>query len=358
MIASLIPESFFTDLAADRAWALWLLAGGATAVLVVGADRVVTAAVRLAAVLGMSKVIIGATVVSLGTTSPEAFTSVTAAFAGKPGLALGNGIGSIICDTALIFGLCAAIKQLPLDRFVLNRHGWLQLGSGTLLTAVALLLAAVAGGLANVVIPRWVGFGFVGLLVGYMYLSVRWARGDASHLPAEARIEQVKTPAVPVRSRSRTSLWNLAVLAFGLALVIVGSNVLVGSASALCLKYGVPESVLAATLVAFGTSLPELVTAIASLVKGHADLLVGNIVGADILNVLFVVGASAAATPLRVDKEVFYLLLPVMMLVLVLLRVFIFFSGDRFRRWQGAVLLAIYVGYCIAVVKFGVGVGH
>jgi len=358
MLADLVPESFFAGLEQEWAWALWLLSAGAIALLVVGADRVVTAAVRLAAVLGMSKVIIGATVVSLGTTSPEAFTSVTAAFQGKPGLALGNGIGSIICDTGLIFGLCACIKRLPLDRFVLGRHGWLQLGAGALLTGVVLIGAAAAGGIAGAVIPRWVGFAFVGLLAGYMYLSVRWARGDPRLIPAEVRIEQVEAPAAPAKSPLASSLCNLLVLAVGLALVIAGSNVLVGSASALCHKYGVPQSILAATLVAFGTSLPELVTAIASLVKGHADLLVGNIVGADILNVLFVVGTSAAATPLRVEKEVFYLLLPVMMLVLILLRLFIFVSRERFHRWQGAVLVAVYVAYCAAVIKFGVGAGR
>ncbi len=358
MLADLIPESFFDGLAEHWEWMLWAMMAGAIGLLVFGADRAVTAAVRLAAVLGMSKVIIGATVVSLGTTSPEAFTSVTAAFQGKPGLALGNGIGSIICDTGLIFGLCCCIKALPLDRFVLSRHGWLQLGSGALLTTVILLLVLLGGGLAGFEIPRWIGFVLVALLAGYMYLSVRWAKGEPRLVPAEARIEQVKTPRAPVRSRGRSSVWNLLVLAFGLALVILGSNVLVGSATVICKKYHVPQSVLAATLVAFGTSLPELVTAIASLVKGHADLLVGNIVGADILNVLFVVGASAAATPLKISgkKEVsclLFILLPAMMLVLILLRTFIFLSRDRFRRWQGVVLLAVYAAYCVLVVRFG-----
>jgi len=351
MIADLIPESFFKGLEADSSWALWLLAVGAIAVLVFGADRAVGAAVRLASVLGMSKVIIGATVVSLGTTSPEAFTSVTAAFQDKPGLALGNGVGSIICDTALVFGLCCCIRRLPLNRFVLNRHGWLQLAAGTLLTVVILVLAAVAGRLGGVVIPRPVGFVFVALLLGYLYVSVRWAREHPEIVQEKAR------KAGPgAEHRLRRALVNLLVLAVGLGLVVFGSNVLVGSASALCHRYGVPENVLAVTLVAFGTSLPELVTAIASLVKGHAELLVGNIVGADILNVLFVIGASAAASPLKVAGEFFYLHLPVMMLVLILLRAFIFISGDRFHRWQGAVLLAIYVGYyAVLVVGFGVG---
>jgi len=349
MLADLIPESFFSGIEQQWPWALWLLAAGAIALLVFGADRAVTAAVRLASALGLSKIIIGATVVSLGTTSPEAFTSVTAAFQGKPGLALGNGIGSIICDTGLIFGLCCCIKPLPLDRFVLNRHGWLQLGSGALLTGVALVAALWAGGFEGAMISRWVGVALLVLLVGYMAVSVHWARQRPEIVPDEAAAGRATQPGL-----AKQTLWSLVVLVVGLAMVILGSNVLVGSASALCLRYGVPQSILAATLVAFGTSLPELVTAIASLAKGHADLLIGNVIGADILNVLFVVGASAAATPLKIDREVFYLLLPVMMLVLILLRVFIFTNRDRFPRWQGAVLVAVYVAYVAAVVHFGV----
>ena len=207
-------------------------------------------------------------------------------------------------------------------------------------------------------IPRWVGFGFLGLLAGYMWLSVRWARQFPDFVPEE--VKGVKPGARPVgRSRGRgvlSAVLNLLVLAAGLAMVILGSNLLVGSATALCHKYGVPESILAATLVAFGTSLPELVTAMASLLKGHADLLVGNVMGADILNVLFVIGASASATPLGVDHQTVLLLLPVMVLVLVLLRVFVVTSGPRMRRWHGVVLLATYVAYIAAVVKFGLDV--
>jgi cation:H+ antiporter len=337
MLADLVPQSLFQAIAAD--WVLWLIACGAIAAMVFGADRAVTAAVRLASALGMSTVIVGATVVSLGTTSPEAFVSVTAAFRNNPGLALGNGVGSIICDTALIFGLSCVLRRLPLDRFILRRHGWLQLGAGALLTATVLLLALGGGGIAGVVIPRSVGLVYVALLIGYLYLSVRWARVHPQAIPLEAR---AKLPAV---GRARAAARNLLVLALGLGLVVVGSNLLVGSATELCIRYRVPQDVLAVTMVAFGTSLPELVTAMASLAKGHAELLVGNIVGADILNVLFVIGASAAATPLEVPALFFYFHLPVMMVALGLLRVFIFTSGASFRRWQGAPLLAIYVAY-------------
>ncbi len=347
IIANFIPDSFFGGFEENQAWVLWLVVVGAIALLAIGADRLVSAAVCLASVLGMSKVLIGATVVSLGTTTPEAFTSVTAAFEGEPGLALGNGIGSIICDTGLIFGLAALIRRLPVDRRVQNRHGRLQLLAGVLLAAVVGVLAISSGRIDNLFIPRWVGFGFVGLLVGYLWMSVRWAKQFPDMVPDE--VKEVPAP----KAKPKAVVVNLLVLVAGLALVVLGSNLLIGSAKVLCHKYGVPQSILAATLVAFGTSLPELVTAMASLIKGHADLLVGNIMGADILNVLFVVGASSAAAELEVDRPVLLLLLPAMMLVLILLRVFVTTSRDRMSRWHGGVLVATYIAYVAAMVTFG-----
>jgi len=345
IFAEIIPESFFHG---QASWMLWVLTGAGIALLVYGADRTVGSAARLAATLGLSKVIIGATVVSLGTTSPEAVVSVKAAWQGDPGLALGNGVGSIICDTAMIFGLCCLIRRLPIDRFVLNRHGWLQLGSGTLLAGTALVFWAISGDINNVVIPRGVGLVFVALLIGYMCLSVHWSKRHPEMIPDEAA-----AVSPPKDGKVRQALGNLALLAFGLALVVGGSEVLIGSVKEIAVRFDVPQAVIAVTLVAFGTSLPELVTAIASLVKGHSGLLVGNIIGADILNVLFVIGASAVARPLKVHPLFFSLFLPVMMAALILLRVYIFTSGSSFRRWQGVPLLAIYVVFTILTVAYG-----
>ena len=344
MIANIIAPAFFEALGEPI---LWLISVGAIALLVLGADRVVSAAAKLAAAVGLSKVIIGATVVSLGTTSPEAAVSVSAAFGGKPGLALGNGVGSIICDTALIFGLCCCLVRLPKDRFVLNRHGWLQFGSGALLTGVALLLWALSGDINNVEIPRWVGVGFLAMLAGYLYLSVRWSRQHPEMIPDEAAVE--------MRRNHRTSraVMNLLVLIFGLAMVVGGSEFLIGSMKVICERRGVPDAVIAVTFVALGTSLPELATAITAIVKGHPELLVGNVIGADILNVLFVIGASATAVPLKIDPLFFYFLLPTMMLVLLLLRLYIFMPGNRFRRWQGAGLLAVYAVFVTLAVMLG-----
>jgi len=346
MLADFIPPDYFIQAADDFGlWVLWALSAVAIAVLVYGADRAVTGAARFARVLGIPMVIVGATVVSLGTTSPEAFVSVTAAFQGKPGLALGNGVGSIICDTALIFGLCCVIAPLPKNRFILNRHGWIQLAAGTLLTGTILVLAAMAGGFERVVLGRSVGIVFVLLLVGYLYVSVRWAKQHPEIVADTPSPEQDAAA-----HRARSSVKNLALVFAGLGLVLVGSNVLIGSVSELCRRYEVPPDVIAVTLVAFGTSLPELATAIAAIVKGHPELLVGNIVGADILNVLFVIGASAVASPLAVPQLFVTLHLPVMMLALVLLRLYIFSSGSTFRRWQGVPLLGLFAAYYVLLL--------
>ncbi len=398
-------------------WSLWLITAGSAVLLLVGADRAVGAAVKLAKAVHIPTVVIGATVVSLGTTMPEACVSVMAAFKGEPGLALANGVGSIICDTALIFGLCCLLTRLPLDRFVLRRHGVLQLAAGTLLTVVVFVSAWLAGfgdwaflalavlvlllfgymcllawvrlpgrawlrwalvapvafviGLAllqmavsamlalaylgstrwsvlslsgpSVVIPRWIGLVFLALLVGYMYVSFRWARQHPEMIPAEAR-----------QSANRVSAGTVALmlglLGLGLALVLTGSDMLIGAVLELGFRYKVPRDVLGVTVVAFGTSLPELATALAAIKRGHPELLVGNIIGADILNVLFVVGAAATASPLSVPPLFFTLHLPVMMVALLLLRFYIFTSGKSFKRWQGIPLLALYVLYVARLV--------
>ena len=373
ILAGLIPEEFFQ---AKADILLWLLAGGGVALLVYGAGCAVNSAAKLAAILGLSKVIIGATVVSLGTTSPEAAVSVNAAIragfqkaeasalreqgqteqatqleeeAGRnAGLSLGNGVGSIICDTALIFGLCCCLTRIPKDRFVLNRQGWLQFGAGALLTVVLLALWAISGDIHNVEIPRLVGCAFLVLLVLYIYLSIRWSRKHPQMVPGEAKAEMKEN------HKGGRALGNLAILFVGLGLVVFGAEVLVGSAKVICRRHNVPEEIIAVTVVAFGTSLPELVTAITSVIKGHAELMVGNVIGADILNVLFVIGASSAAVPLKVDPRFYYFLIPVMLLVLAVLRVAIFHPGASFRRAYGGILLGIYAAFALLAVRLGV----
>ncbi|MDY6914430.1 MAG: sodium:calcium antiporter [Planctomycetota bacterium] len=340
-----IFEMAFLDFGNQATWVLWLFSAGAIVLLSLGADRVVAAAVRLASASGMSTVIIGATVVSLGTTSPEAVTSVTAALQGEPGLALGNGVGSIICDTALIFGLVCLIGRPLRDRFVLRRQGAMKVVFEALLIVTLGGLVIARGSIEAVVLPRVAGICFVALLGVYMYLSVRWAGKHPASTPIRA-----KSPSACAH-RLRASLVNLLVLVVGLGFVIAGSRILIGSVCALSIRYGVPTDVLAVTVVAFGTSLPELVTAIAAVLKGHGQLAVGNIIGADILNVLFVIGISATAVPLKVPATFFYLHLPVMAAASILMAAYLFMTrAGRFHRWQGLPLLALYAGYYVLLL--------
>ena len=331
-------------------WALLVITGIGVALLARGADWLVDGASGIAYRFGFSKVIVGATIVSLGTTSPECAVSVMAAWSGEPGLALGNAIGSIIADTGLIFGLGCLIAVLPADRFILVRQGWVQFGSAVLLALLAYGAWVVSG--SSAVLGRTVGFLLLALLVGYMYLSVRWSREHPGPRPT------IAAASGEAGGRTSPAAARLAgLLVVGLALVILASRVVIVSVIELAEHHWhVPKVVIAATLVALGTSIPEMVIGLTSILKGHRELLVGNIIGADVLNVLFVVGASAAAAPLPIFDAgasipgiALWVHIPTMLVVLIYFR-FIISSAARtgnFRRRQGLPLVILYVIYVV-----------
>jgi cation:H+ antiporter len=279
--------------------------------------------------------------VSLGTTLPEAFISVMAAFLGNPGLALGNGVGSIIADTGLIFGLSAILTVIPANKYILNRTGWWQLGSAVMLVVLALTAALIAP--EAPILTRWMGLFLLALLITYLAMTYMWAKkGDPSF--------QDEITQIPDEDQLKPGYIIWPMILGGMVMVISGSRVMIPAASQVALRLGVPQDVIAATMVAFGTSLPELTTAITALRKGHPEITVGNIVGADVLNALFVIGAAATASPLVIPSNFFIFHFPVMLLILVSFRVFIAMAkhhGDRFRRWQGAWLLGIYILYVV-----------
>lgn len=306
-----------------------------------GADILVDQAVSLSIRWGIPKMVIGATIVSLGTTLPEATVSVLAAVNGNPDMALGNAIGSIICDTGLIIGIAALIGNLPVDKKTIDRQGWVQIASGILLAVVALpFYKSGIGGY----IPQWVGFIFLLLLAAYLFIMMRWSMN--SGVDEGALLQEEKSPLV----------LQLVKLVIGVALVIFSSKVLIGSVEVTAVRIGIPQAIIAATLVAFGTSLPELMTAITSVRKGHGELAIGNIIGADILNVLFVVGASASATGggLRVPTHFYFIQIPTMILVLLLFRYFSKNAKDVINKKEGALLLLFYGIYLVLnfTVKF------
>ena len=319
------------------------------ALLSKGADWMIDGVVDLAERTGLPKIVIGATVVSLGTTLPEAFVSVMAAFMGNPGLALGNGVGSIIADTGLIFGLTCLLATVPVNRFILNRTGWVQFGAAILLVVIA--VAALFNGETEPRLERWVGFLFLVLLAGYMYITYVWARqGSVMVMEGEDEIAAHELMGVG-------KCWLL--VGSGLVMIVAGARILVPAASEIAIRFGVPDDVIAATMVAFGTSLPELMTAVAAVRKGHPEIMVGNIVGADVLNCLFVIGAAAATAPLAIPSNFYFFHFPAMLVILFSFRVFISMNhAGVFYRWQGAWLLGIYVAYVILGYALNTGSAH
>ena len=314
-------------------------------VLSKGADWMIDGVVQLSRRTGMPRIVIGATIISLGTTMPEAVVSVMAAWMGDPGLALGNGVGSIIADTGLIFGLTCLLATVPVNRYILNRTGWVQVGAATLLVVVSVIILVATKG--NPILYRGVGFFFLVLLGIYMYMTYTWAKkgGDMALEGEESDDSELVGLA---------KCWLM--LLGGLFMVVLGARVLVPSASEIALRLGVPNDVIAATMVAFGTSVPELMTAIASVRKGHPEITVGNVVGADVLNCLFVIGAASAARPLAIPENFFLFHFPAMLAILYSFRFFIYKNKDgRFTKFQGAWLLGLYMIYVILQYAMNVG---
>ncbi len=317
---------------------LFLLMAITVIVLGKGADLLVDEAVLVSRQLGVSPLLIGATIVSLGTTLPEAAVSVLAAIQGRPGIALGNAVGSIICDTGLILGIATLLSPLPLDRRVVNRQGWVQFFAGLLLVVACIPFFPtrqifLLGGM----LPQFMGFFFLLLLAGYFWLSFHWARGG--------RLPGAVEPSARPGERSRQS-GSVIKLLGGIALVVGASDVLIPVVQAIALRLAIPEGVVGATLVAFGTSLPELVTAVTAVRKGAGELAIGNVIGADILNVLFVAGAAATVTRpgLLAPPHFFQTLFPAMLIILAVFRIGIYFSGAHLTRGFGLTLLGLYVG--------------
>jgi cation:H+ antiporter len=338
-------EEGVAELVARLPWPLLaLLAAILLFLLARGADILVDQAVILSGRSGVPKLVIGATIVSLGTTTPEAVVSVLAALQGRPGLALGNAVGSIICDTGLILGLACLIAPLPLHRGIVNRQGWIQFAAGWALVAACLPWLDLGRTFADGgSLPRGVGIFFLMGLCAYLYLSVRWAR--------EAGFEPLKETCGSTKA-SLPKVWLR--LIGGIGLVVGSSWLLIPTAVEAAVRLEVPESIIAATVVAFGTSLPELVTAVTAARRGHGELAVGNVVGADILNVLFVAGAAAAVTSggLGAPAHFFTLHFPSMLLLLVVFRIGIAVSGSHLRRPFGLILLVTYLAVTLLSYRY------
>ncbi len=310
-----------------------------------GADLLVDEAVVMSSKLGISKVLIGVTIVSLGTTVPEAAVSVFAAVQGRPEIALGNAVGSIICDTGLILGLITLFAPISLKNSVIHRQGWFQLFAGILLVGSCIPFFSDAnifrtGGF----LPRHMGVFFLVLLAVYLWGSIKWMKD-----------EQPREPESSEEKAASSNMATLIKILAGCGLVVVSSHFLIPTVQESAVRLSLPEGIISATLVAFGTSLPELVTSVTAVRKGYGELAIGNIIGADILNVLFVAGASATVTSggLEAPVHFFTLLFPAMMGTLIIFRLGIHYSGNVFKKQFSIMLLSIYA---IATVSSYLGI--
>ena len=297
-----------------------------------GGDRFVEASILISKKLGIPQIIVGATIVSLGTTLPEILTSTTAAFAGKGDISIGNAFGSIVCNTALI----AAITQMckPSKGVERSSIGW-----RSILFFAAYVFVSTVGMITGGV-PMWAGWL---LLLGfciYAFMSIK----SSGNEEADKEEEQIEGSVFE-------AIVTMVVCA---ALLFLGSKLLVNNGTVIAKSLGVSDAVIGVTVVALGTSLPELITAITALIKGYADVSLGNIIGANTLNLLLVVGIPAVIQGIKIeDMNSFYLTAPTGLIVTALL-ILPFLFKKRGYRLQGVALLAIYL--TVTVLQF-IGVG-
>ncbi len=286
--------------------------------IIKGGDSFVTAAVAIARRIGMSELVIGATIVSLGTTLPEVLVSTLAGLSGSADIAVGNSLGSIICNTSLIAGIVLVLSPPSFDKSMLTWRTLYFYGALGALFVVSYLFGGVS---------RIMGLVFVLMFCIYTYLSARQRK--IGEEPEDGTGPMGKT---------------ILTLVISAAALFVGARLLVDNGVLIATNLGIPERFIASTFIALGTSLPELVTAIMSVKIGMAGMSIGNILGANILNVLCVIGIPAAIASIAVSQAAMMIDIPMAAFVMLILTLPPALTGKTYRM-QGFALLACYVGY-------------
>lgn len=288
--------------------------------LVKGGDLTIDSAVRIAETSGLSKLFIAATIVAFGTSAPELFTSMNANLSGFPGISVGNVIGSNIANVLMVVAVAAMIAPVIIDRKEVRVD-----------TAVMILAtAAMAGAVWYGILPRWGGVALITGIVAYIVYQYR-----ASKLEVDED-EGDELPGNP-----------FLLVTIGIVTLLIGSEILVQAAVVGGGALGVSEAVIGMTVIAFGTSLPELTACVAAARKGQSDMIVGGIVGSNVFNIMSVMAISAAAKPLLIDPRFLSFDLPVVLGVTAVFAVFLLVLG-RIGRVAGAVMAAAYLLFILA----------
>ena len=309
-----------------------LLFAAGLVLLIKGGDWFVDGAAGLARRFHLPDIIVGATVVSIGTTLPEVMVSTAGALNGQSSMAYGNAIGSIICNTALIAAISVAVRPGPVSVKTIKMPVLFFFLSAAIYCAAAYLMGEFT---------RPLGMIMLAIFLIYVVFTVR----QGIRHPEDTLEEEASAP---------KKLWQeLLLLVAGAAVIAVGADLLVDHGTIIARELGVPETVIALTFVALGTSLPELITTITSLKKGRASLGIGNVIGANIFNLVLVSGVSVTVVPFRVPEgnllfginSSLLLDIPLMLTVMLLLTVPALLT-KKLHRWQGVLLLGIYAVFC------------
>lgn len=304
--------------------------------LIKGGDWFVDGAVGIAHRFHLPELLIGATVVSIGTTLPEVMVSSQAALEGNSGISYGNAIGSIICNASLIAAITMAVKP--------GKVNWKSFLIPSIFFGAAVLIYTIIAYVSGS-FTRWEGILFLGIFVIYMVYSTIHMKKHPEDSEEEGEEEEIK---------ERPFWQELLLLVVGAAVIAVGARLLVDNGTLIAQALGVPDSVIGLTMVALGTSLPELVTAITSLVKGHGALSLGNVIGANLFNIVLVSGMAITINPFTVPAEKLLMGhnaslvvdMPVLWVVSILLCLPSMINGEV-KRWQGITLLVIYTAFTV-----------
>lgn len=305
--------------------------------LILGAKLLVRGASRLAAALGLSPLVIGLTVVAFGTSAPELAVSLQAGLSGRPDIALGNVVGSNIFNILFILGVSALITPLVVSQQLVRLDVPLMIGVSVLFFIMA--LDGAVGRLDGAML-------FAGI-AAYTVFVVRQSRRENSPAGEEYAHEYGSSATHPA---GRWLLQAVSILA-GLALLVVGSRWLLNSAVAIARSLGVSDLIIGLTIIAAGTSLPEVATSVVASLRGERDIAVGNVVGSNIFNILAILGLSSLSVPngLTVAPALLHVDIPVMIAV-ALACLPIFFTGNRIVRWEGVLFLGYYFAYTLYVI--------
>ena len=304
-------------------------------------DIFVDESVNIAKIFGISEIIIGATIVSIGTTLPETLVSAISAFKGHGDISFGNALGSIICNTALIAAISLVFSQNKVDKKSV------QVPCAFFAVAYAIYaFSAYAFGRFY----RITGIVLVGMFVIYALYVIKTGKSEND---IERNVVDESDSTYTIRDTKKLTK-SIVLLIISAIVIAFASNILIDSATAIARKFHVPESVIGITIVAFGTSLPELTTAITSLIKGHGNLSFGNIIGANLFNLLLVSGLAITIRPFAVPTDrmingfnsTLIVDLPLALIVMLILCVPPLKIGET-KKWQGIVLLAIYAMFLI-----------